>query len=359
MKSNVLAWATPTPAKKGVQTALLSAVVAASILFAFINGFHDGGNVFATAVSSRSVHPAAALILCTLVEFGFPLIGGTAVASTIGKGILSEATLTAAGADVSLLVVFCALAAAMLWNLFTWKIGLPSSSSHALIGGLIGAGAAAFGFFSVEWAILFKKIILVLIATPFIGFAAGFLIQNLLMLLFKRLSNKANRVIKRLHYLSMALLACAHSSADSQKTMGVITLVLLLSGKIASFEVPFWVELSSAAALSLGLFFCGWRIIHTVGNGIYKLQPTHSLTAQLSAAASIYGATMLGGAVSTSQVVSSTIMGVGSADNFRLVKWKAAKSIALSWILTIPAVSLVAAALFLIALPLMKFWGTL
>jgi PiT family inorganic phosphate transporter len=336
---------------------VLLSVIAVAILFAFINGFHDGGNVFATAVSSRSVHPAAALILCTLVEFGFPLIGGTAVASTIGKGILSEATLAAADTEISLLVIMCALLGAMLWNLITWKLGLPSSSSHALIGGLIGAGVVSFGFFSVEWEILFKKIILVLVATPFIGFAAGFLIQKLLMLLFRRLNKSANRIIKRSHYLSMTLMACAHSSADSQKTMGVITLVLLFSGKITSFEVPFWVEIASSAALALGLFFCGWRIILTVGGGIFKLQPLHSLTAQISAAAVVYGATMLGGAVSTSQVVSSTIMGVGSANNFRMVKWNSAKSIALSWLLTIPAAFAVSAALFLIALPVIKLCG--
>ncbi|MDR1193547.1 MAG: inorganic phosphate transporter [Peptococcaceae bacterium] len=336
---------------------MLLSVIAVAILFAFINGFHDGGNVFATAVSSRSVHPAAALILCTLVEFGFPLIGGTAVASTIGKGILSEATLAAADTEISLLVIMCALLGAMLWNLITWKLGLPSSSSHALIGGLIGAGVVSFGFFSVEWEILFKKIILVLVATPFIGFAAGFLIQKLLMLLFRRLNKSANRIIKRSHYLSMTLMACAHSSADSQKTMGVITLVLLFSGKITSFEVPFWVEIASSAALALGLFFCGWRIILTVGGGIFKLQPLHSLTAQISAAAVVYGATMLGGAVSTSQVVSSTIMGVGSANNFRMVKWNSAKSIALSWLLTIPAAFAVSAALFLIALPVIKLCG--
>ena len=327
---------------------LFTAVIVISLLFAFINGFHDGGNVFATAVSSRSVSPRKALLVACAAEFAIPILSGTVVASTIGKGVIRQTDLINSDISYSLLVLFCAMLAAIIWNLITWKFGLPSSSSHALIGGLIGGGVCAFGFISIEWGILFAKIISMLLLTPVLGFGAGVLFMKATSRAFLKMHSRFNKILKQLHFLSIVLLAGSHGTADAQKTMGVLTLVLLISRRIDSFYVADWVKVSASAALALGLMFSGWRIILTVGGGIYKMEARHSLNAQIASAAVIYTSSILGGAVSTSQIVSSTIMGVGSAEKFRAVKWSVARNIFMSWILTLPAAALLSGIFFVI-----------
>lgn len=333
----------------GYEALLFVVVIIIALLFAFINGFHDGGNVVATAVSSRSVSPRMALLTACAAEFIFPIVGGTTVAATIGKGVMSEKMLTDADMNVSILVILCALLGAILWNLITWKFGLPSSSSHALIGGLIGSGIVAFGFASIEWHVLLEKIILVMFTAPIISFIVGFLVMKLTASLLKRLSSRFNKVIKKLNFISIILLAGSHGTADAQKTMGILTIILLIAQKISNFGVLLEVKVLSSAALSLGLFFSGWRIIVTVGNGIYKMEARHSLNAQIASAAVIYASASLGGAISTSQIVSSTIMGVGSAEKYRAVKWDVAKNILLSWLVTLPMAAALSAILFFLA----------
>jgi PiT family inorganic phosphate transporter len=323
-------------------------VILAALAYSLINGFHDGGNVFATTVSSRAVTPAKALLTACAAELFFPIIGGTTVAATIGKGVIKGQTLTDADVNIALMVILCALLGAIFWNIITWRFGLPSSSSHALIGGLIGSGVGAFGSVSIEWNILLGKIILVLFLTPVIGFVVGFLIMRLTGKLLQKFNLKVNKVIKNLNFLSIILLAGSHGVADAQKTMGIITLVLLVAQKIPSFGVPLGVKIISSAMLSLGLFFSGWKIIATVGSGIYKMEARHALNVQFSSAMVIYVSAALGGAVSTSQVVSSTIMGVGSAERFKAVNWDVAKNILLSWIMTLPASAALSMAFFLI-----------
>ncbi len=322
------------------------AVIAIALAYALINGFHDGGNVFAATVSSRSVSPRTALLTACAAELIFPIIGGTTVAATIGKGVINGNTLTGADMKISLLVILSALTGAILWNLITWKFGLPSSSSHALIGGLLGSGIGAFGSASIEWNILLAKIILVLLMTPAIGFFVGFIIMKLSRKILQKLNLEFNKLIKALNFFSIILLAGSHGVADAQKSMGIITLVLLIANQIPSFGVPIGVKVLSAAMLSLGLFFSGWKIIVTVGSGIYKMEARHSLNVQLASALVIYTSSALGGAVSTSQVVSSTIMGVGSAEHFRDVNWDVAKNILLSWLMTLPAVALLSVLIF-------------
>ncbi len=326
---------------------MLVLVITLSLIFALVNGFHDGCNVFATAVSSRSIKPMRALLLASISEFIAPLFASTAVASTIGK-VLKQEMVLQADAEYAMVTFLAALLSAIIWNLITWKFGLPSSSSHALIGGLVGAGIVGFGLDVVKWPILVNKILLVLFLTPFIGFIAGFFVIKISKFLLRRASCKINRVLKKSHYLSIIFLAGSHSMVDSQKTMGIVAVLLLVGGSIDSFYVPFWVRIAASGALALGLLFGGWRILHTIGNKIYKLEPIHSINAQIASATVIYISSILGGAVSTSQVISSTVAGVGAGERRNAVNWRVVENIVSSWLLTIPASAAVSMLIFFI-----------
>ncbi len=316
--------------------------------YAFINGFHDGCNVFATAVASNSVNPRKALLLAFSAELTVPLFAGTAVATTIGKGVLSNDIMQKIGQPYSLMMVISALAAAIIWNLATWRFGLPSSSSHALIGGLIGAGLVSYGPGIIVAGTLINKVILALLLTPIIGFIAGFLFIKMTKLLLSRLNPRLGFLIKKLHTLSILFMAGSHGTADAQKTMGISALILLLAGGAGMSDMPFWIKLCSAASLAAGLLFGSRKILRTVGRGIYKLEPIHSLNAQAASAAVILGSSLLGGAVSTSQIMSSTVAGVGSGERYNAVNWKNVESIFYSWILTIPMSAIIAALLYLL-----------
>jgi PiT family inorganic phosphate transporter len=326
---------------------MLYLAISMCLIFALVNGFHDGCNVFATAVASRSIKPQKALLIASVSEFLIPLFTDTAVASTIGK-VLNQEIVLKADARYAIIVFLTALASAIIWNLITWIFGLPSSSSHALIGGLVGAGIIAFGLEAVKWPILIDKILLVLTLTPFIGFVTGFISIKVSRRLLLAANCKINHILKKSHFLSIIFLAGSHSIADSQKTMGIIAMLLIIGGNIGSFYIPFWVKISSAAALALGLLFGGCRILHTVGNKIYKLEPMHSINAQVASATVIYVSSMFGGAVSTSQIISSTVAGVGAGERKNAVNWKVVENIVSSWILTIPSSAAISMLLFFI-----------
>jgi PiT family inorganic phosphate transporter len=327
-------------------TAILIAVLGLAVLFDYINGFHDTANAIATSVSTRALSPRVAIAMSATANFVGALTG-TAVAHTIGAGLITE---QAEGG----LVVAAALVGAIVWNLLTWRLGIPSSSSHALIGGLLGASAAAVGFGAWQTGGILGKVILPLFGSPIAGFTIGFALMVLIFHVFQRAHPKTmNDRFRRLQVLSAAYMAFSHGSNDAQKTMGVMTLALVAAGVLTEFKVPLWVILLAASAISLGTAAGGWRIIRTMGSKVVKLDPVHGFAAETTAASVIFGASMLGMPVSTTHVISSAILGVGSSDRFRAVHWGVARRIGIAWILTLPASGLVAMLSYLILKPIL------
>ena len=326
-------------------TTLLVILIGLALVFDFLNGFHDSSNLVATIISSRAMSPRMALTLTAIAEFVGPFIFGVAVASTIGEGIVPPRSVT-------LPVLLAALTSAIFWNLITWFLGIPSSSSHAMIGGLIGAVAAGVGFQNIQLAGL-TKIFLALFLSPVLGLLAGYLLTRLVYFLAQRASPKINVFFKRAQIVTAVGLALSHGANDAQKTMGIITLGLVTAGSLAEFKVPIWVVAISAGAIALGTSVGGWRLIRTLGGKFYKIRPVHGFCTQISSAAVILGAALLGGPVSTTQVVSSAIMGVGSAERLSKVRWNVAGQIAVAWLLTIPATMLVSAGVYYLFRPLM------
>ena len=319
-------------------TTLLIILVLVALVFDFLNGFHDSSNIVATMISSRALPPRVALILTAIAEFSGPFLFGVAVARTIGHDIVAPGTIT-------IEVIFAALLSAILWNLFTWFFGIPSSSSHALIGGIIGAVAVGAGLKAIQIGGL-EKVLIALFTSPIIGLLVGHLFTKLVFFLARGASPRINWFFKRSQILTAVALALSHGTNDAQKTMGVITLGLVTTGYLTQFHVPTWVIALSAGAIALGTAFGGWRLIRTLGSKFYKIRPVHGFSAQVASASVILGAAMLGGPVSTTQVVSSAIMGVGSAERLSKVRWGVAGNIAVAWLLTIPSTALVAALLY-------------
>jgi PiT family inorganic phosphate transporter len=316
-------------------TPLLITLIIIALVFDFLNGVHDSSNIVATMISSRAIKPQAALIMTALAEFTGPMIFGVAVATTIGHDIVSADS-------INILVLLAACTSAIFWNILTWVLGIPSSSSHALIGGLIGAVVIEAGF----KALLLDGILKVLIAlfiSPVIGFVVGMMIANLVFLLSWRSSPNINGVFKKLQIVTSLGLALSHGTNDAQKTMGIITLGLVITGYQASFEVPFWVILACALAIAIGTGVGGRQLIKTLGSKFYRIRPVHGFAAQASSALVIFTASLLGGPVSTTQVVSTAIMGVGAAERMSKVRWGVAGEIATAWVLTIPATMAVGA----------------
>jgi PiT family inorganic phosphate transporter len=269
------------------------------------------------------------------------------VAKTIGAGLVTP---QAEGG----LVVAAALVGAIVWNLLTWRLGIPSSSSHALIGGLLGASAAAIGFGAWQVGGILGKVILPLVGSPIVGFAGGFALMVVIFNLFRRAHPKTmNDRFRRLQVLSAAFMAFSHGSNDAQKTMGVMTLALVSAGIIPEFKVPLWVIILAASAISLGTAAGGWRIIRTMGSKVVKLDPVHGFAAETTAASIIFGASALGMPVSTTHVISSAILGVGSSDRFRAVHWGVARRIGIAWVLTLPASGAVAALAYMLLHPIL------
>ena len=293
---------------------LSTVAIALVILFDYTNGFHDASNIVATVIASRAMTPIQAVVIVATFEFLGPILGGTAVANTIGKFV----DVSPLPPEKAVTVIFCGIIGAIAWNLGTWWFGIPSSSSHALVGGLIGAVVVAAGPSYVVWGFGellhghvtgVTKVLIGLIVSPIIGFLVGFGIHRLMRFLLRGAKPKVNTNLRRAQWVTSAFLAFSHGANDAQKSMGIITLVLVISGQITEFKVPFWVILSCATAITLGILSGGWRIVRTVGFGIYKVRPLHALDAQLTSASVIYAASVLGAPVSTTHVVSSSIMG--------------------------------------------------
>jgi PiT family inorganic phosphate transporter len=327
-------------------TPILIAVLALAVLFDYINGFHDTANAIATSVSTRALSPQWAIAMSATANFVGALTG-TEVAKTIGAGLIDQQF-------EGQLVVAAALLGAITWNLVTWRLGIPSSSSHALIGGLLGAVAAAAGFGAWKLDGIRDKVLLPLVGSPIAGFVLGLILMVIIFNVFVRAHPKTmNDRFRRLQVLSAAYMAFSHGSNDAQKTMGVMTLALVTGGVIPEFRVPLWVILLAASAISLGTAAGGWRIIKTMGTKVVKLDPVHGFAAETTAASIIFAASQFGMPVSTTHVISSAIMGVGSSDRFNAVRWGVARRIGIAWVLTLPAAGATAALAYLLLSPVL------
>jgi PiT family inorganic phosphate transporter len=317
---------------------LILILIALALMFDFLNGFHDSANIVATMISSRAMTPRAALTIVAIAEFVGPFLLGVAVAKTVGRDVAPPELITIA-------VVMAALLSASLWNILTWYFGIPSSSSHALIGGILGAVAIGSGPEVIRLEGVWK-IAIALFVSPIIGFLVGILIMHLTLWLAHGATPKANIFFKQIQIPTAIALALSHGGNDAQKTMGMITLSLVVLDFQDSFLVPWWVIVISAAAIATGTATGGWRIIHTLGGKFYRIRPVHSFTSQLTSGLVILGASLLGGPVSTTQVVSSSILGVGAAQRRSQVRWGVMNEIIVAWVLTVPATAIVAALLY-------------
>lgn len=309
--------------------------VAIALTFDFFNGLHDSSNVVATVISTRALAPRRALWLAAIANGIGPLVFGVAVATTIGHEVVAEETVT-------LPVVYAALLAAIGWNVITLVLGIPSSTSHALIGGIIGAVWSGAGPDALEPGGV-TKVLVALFFSPVIGMVAGYITIKVLFFLGRAATPHINVWFKRGQLVSSAVLAMSHGSNDAQKTMGIVTLGLVATGDLATFEVPLWVILSSAGAIALGTLFGGWSLIKTLGAKFFRVRPIHGFSAQAASGAVILGAALMGGPVSTTHVVSSAIVGAGSAERMQKVRWGVVNNIVLSWLLTIPAAGVLGA----------------
>lgn len=320
---------------------IIGIVIVLALCFDFINGFHDTANAIATCVATRALSPKVAIIMSAILNFVGAMIS-TGVAKTIGGDIVTSPHM------VDSVVLSAALGSAIIWNLFTWKIGMPSSSSHALIGGVIGSVIISYGTGAIQMNGV-MTIVIGLVFSPVCALFIGYMMMTLLYILFRNVGkSRVNYVSVHIQMASAALMAFSHGSNDAQKSMGVITLALLSGGYIGQLEVPWEVKVSCALAMSLGTSVGGWRIIRTVGNKIFRMQPVNGLAADLNSAIIIFGATMLHLPVSTTHVVTGSIMGVGWAKRFRAVHWSVAYQMVSAWIMTIPCTAAVGALLYLI-----------
>ena len=316
-------------------------VIVLALAFDFINGFHDTANPIATCIATRSLSPRIAIIMSAFLNFVGAMVS-TGVAKTIGGEIVTSPQM------VDSTVLIAALFAAIVWNLFTWKIGMPSSSSHALIGGVLGAVTISYGTGAINGNGVFM-IVAGLIGSPVIAMFSGYVIMTLLFILFRNVGrSKVNYISLHIQSLSAAVMAFSHGSNDAQKCMGIITLALLSGGYIGELEVPFLVKIACAFAMCAGTSVGGWRIIRTVGNKIFRLEPVNGLAADINSALTIFTATFLHLPVSTTHVVTGSIMGVGWAKRFRAVHWNVAYSMVGAWVMTIPSTAAVGALVYIL-----------
>ncbi|MDO8605686.1 MAG: inorganic phosphate transporter [Phaeospirillum sp.] len=331
--------------------AMTVAAVVIVLLFDYTNGFHDAANIVATVIASRAMTPAQAVMVVGVFEFLGPLLGGTAVANTIGSFI----HLDDLGSHLAVVTLLCGLLGAIVWNFVTWWKGIPSSSSHALVGGLVGAVAVSAGADHVAWGFAelgqgrltgVAKVLLALVLSPVFGFGVGFLVHRIMQAVLRAAKPAANHQLRHAQFLTSAGLAFSHGANDAQKSMGILTLALYLGGYIPAFQVPFWVMLACSLALTAGILSGGWRIVRTLGFAIYRVRPIHALDSQVTSATVIFAASMLGAPVSTTHVVATSIMGIGASEHPRAVRWGKAKEITTTWVVTIPCSALMGAILF-------------
>ncbi|MGQ9646807.1 MAG: anion permease [Thermodesulfobacteriota bacterium] len=316
-------------------------VVGLALFFDYSNGFHDAANVVATIIATGAMRPRPALGLAAFCHFIGPFLFGTAVAETIGKNIIDISTFNTALTEVSTTLIVAALVGAITWNLLTWFWGFPSSSSHALVGGMVGAVLMAYGPEKILWKGLFY-VIGVLIFSPIVGLVFGTLFFKATICFSRNATPRIRHFFNWMQVPSSIALSLSHGANDAQKSMGLITMSLVILGFSPTFDIPFWVIASCAAAIALGTASGGWRIIKTLGSRIYRLRSVHAFCAQTSSATVILGAALLGGPVSTTHVVSSAIMGVGAGQRISAVRWGVAKNIVVAWFVTIPASAVIA-----------------
>ena len=313
-------------------------VIALALIFDFLNGMRDAANIVATMISSRAFGPRTALGIAAIAEFLVPFLFAVVVAKTIGAEIVQSDVLT-------LNTIAASLLGGIIWNLVTWFLGIPGSSSHALIGGLIGAVFASAGRSAIKIAGL-NKVLIALFTSPLIGFAVGFILTRIIYFLVQGASPHINEFFKRSQLLTAIGLALSHGTNDAQKTMGIISMSLVIGGILPSFQVPTWVIAASAASIACGTGLAGWRLIRTLGGKFYKIRPLHSFSTQMTSGIVILGASFFGVPVSTSQVVSSAIIGVGASERFSKVRWSVAGDILTAWLITIPASALLSAGFY-------------
>lgn len=319
---------------------VLSIVVFLALAFDFINGFHDTANAIATSVSTRALKPRTAIIMAALMNFVGAMMF-TGVAKKIGGSITDPAAL-----DNGIEIIIATLIAAIIWNLATWWFGIPSSSSHALIGALAGAVYVGAGSDMVKWG-GFIEIVQGLIFSPIIAFVIGYIVMTILKWIFARRSpHTVNKGFRSMQVITAAFQAFTHGTNDAQKAMGIITMALVAGGRLDTMEVPFWVKVSAATAMALGTSIGGWKIIKTMGTKIFKIEPINGFAADMSAASVIFTATLLHLPVSTTHAITSAILGVGSAKRFSAVKWSVAGRIVVTWFITIPISAVLAGLVF-------------
>lgn len=326
---------------------MLILIVIFALVFDYINGFHDTANAIATVVSTRVLTPRTAIILAAGLNF-LGAMFSTAVAKTIAGGLVDAHVATQT-------VVLAAICGAIVWNLITWKYGIPSSSSHALIGGLMGAAICAGGFESLIWYGtkpgdgIIPKVIIPLLTSPLIGLVIGFVIMGIITMIFKNATRQVVApIFKKLQIVSASAMAFAHGQSDAQKSMGIITMALVAAGVLTKPNVPIWVMIACATAMALGTAAGGWRIMKTMGHKIMRLEPVNGFAAETSAAAILFTTAHYGMPVSTTHVISGSIFGVGSSKGLKSVNWSLARTMLTAWVLTIPASACVSGVVFCI-----------
>jgi len=319
-------------------TFLMILVIVLGLGFDLTNGMRDSSNIVATMISSRSFAPRNAMMITALAEFAGPFLFGVAVAKTIVESVIGKTT-------INMFILVAALAGAIFWNLVTSFLGLPSSSSHALIGGLVGALVSDAGWHVIQWPGLLR-VLIALFTSPIIGFIAGYLISQLVAMICFNATPRINWVFKRAQIFTAIALGLSYGANDAQKTMGVIALGLVTSGYLTSFTIPIWVIAACAGMVALGTVVGARRLIRTLGSKFYHIRPMDSFNTQLASSVVILGSSFLRGPVSTTQVVSSTILGVGAAERANKVRWGVVQEIALAWLVTIPTTGLISAGLY-------------
>jgi PiT family inorganic phosphate transporter len=326
-----------------LEQVLFIAVGALGFLFAFVNGFHDGGNVIAASVLSRSLKARTALWFTCVAEFLGPLLVGTAVATTIGREIIDPSCLVPDKGLAPTLFLLSGVVSALTWSLLMWWVGLAPVSSHSLIGGLVGGALAAFGLDSVHWSQLLVKVLLILLISPAVGMLLGLAVSG--PPAGGRDGNKRTGP-KGVHIASLIFLGASHGTNNAQKAMAVIAMMLMASGSTATFKIPGWVVLGCALALAAGVFVGGWKIAGIRSNRVFRIEPFHALTSQVATGAVVLGASLLGGPVSANQIIKSTILGAGAGDHLKRMHRILVKDIAMAWLISAPASALLAAVIF-------------
>ena len=319
---------------------LLIIFIAIALLYDFLTGIQNSANVVATVIASRAMSPRVALIVSSLANFIGPFLFGVAVAETIGTDIVSQEAVTVPTAMAALL-------AAIFWNIITWWLGIPSSSSHAFIGGFVGSALMGYGINAIQIPGL-TRVLLALLISPFLGFIFAYILMFIFLWIGRSLSPKVNQFFLKGQWITMITLGLSHGTNNAQKVMGILTFGLVAFGVLSEFVVPSWVVFVSAGALALGTLFGGWRVIRTIGAGLYRIRALHAFSSQIASTSVILGAALLGGPISTTQVISSTVVGAGSAERINMIRWGLATQIAMAWLITLPATFFLGAIFYLL-----------